>query len=173
MDNKDRYSGDRRSEQGERESAGNGPSLDSSALSGMLSAIMSNPELVANIKSAIGGAASPAQPSGGTSPEDRENGGEKINQEEKLQEAPPGLDGLFANKELLQKLPELISVMKPMMGMGKGGGKSGLPQEGKRTDERRTALLCALKPYLSDSRKNAIDQIISISRITELIKSMY
>jgi hypothetical protein len=39
-----------------------------------------------------------------------------------------------------------------------------------RSKNRRTELLCALKPYVSDGRSKAIDSIISIAEILEVVR---
>ena len=75
-------------------------------------------------------------------------------------EASP-LGALASNPELLSKLPELISVMGPLL--GGGSDKSG------HTD-KRLALLCALKPYLSSKRCETIDYITKVSKLGDTLK---
>ena len=57
---------------------------------------------------------------------------------------------------LLSKLPELLSAISPSQ---KGGG-----------NDKRLALLCALKPYLSPKRCETIDYITKISRLSDTVK---
>ena len=61
--------------------------------------------------------------------------------------------------ELLGKLPFVMSALGPMLG-GKG---EHAPKDDK------TALLLALKPYMSSERCNAIDKLIMIGRLGELM----
>ena len=65
----------------------------------------------------------------------------------------------------LEKLPEMISVIAPML-----SGKNHLSHLSGGGEDHRTALLCALKPYLSKGRQEMIDSIIKISKISEAIK---
>lgn len=41
-----------------------------------------------------------------------------------------------------------------------------------RGSDSRTALLCAIKPYLSDDRRNAVDYIVKLSRLGEILKTL-
>ena len=41
-----------------------------------------------------------------------------------------------------------------------------------RGSDSRTALLCAMKPYLSDDRRNAVDYIVKLSRLGEILKTL-
>ena len=73
----------------------------------------------------------------------------------------PPLGALAANPELLSKLPELISVMGPLLG--------GSTNKSGHTD-KRLALLCALKPYLSPKRCETIDYITKVSKLGDTLK---
>ncbi len=42
----------------------------------------------------------------------------------------------------------------------------------RRGDDRRAALLCALKPYLSSDRRQAIDYIIKLDRLGDVLKTL-
>ena len=74
---------------------------------------------------------------------------------------PSPLSALAANPDLLSKLPELISVMKPLLG---GNASTSI-----ETD-KRLALLCAMKPYLSPKRCEAIDYITKMSKLGDTLK---
>ena len=56
------------------------------------------------------------------------------------------------------KLPELLN----MLSSGGGGIKQ----------NRRSELLCALKPYLSQNRSEAIDKIIRFSELSSVLKNL-
>lgn len=74
--------------------------------------------------------------------------------------SPPDLQslGMTLPPDLLSKLPAMLSMLSPTM----GGEK-----DGKRDD--RTALLIALKPYMSERRCQAIDALITFGRISTLL----
>lgn len=114
------------------------------------------------------------------------------------QHANPSADifsALLSNPELLSKLPSLISSVKPMLdmlGMGSGAKptsatasanasaahgdsnalEAGIPNKKSSADDRRAALLCAMKPYLSHDRQQAIDYILKLSRLGNVLKSL-
>lgn len=62
--------------------------------------------------------------------------------------------------EVLAKLPEMMAVL------GKGGGK---PSPASRDAENRRRLLAALKPYLNPARKDAVESILRVTEITDLL----
>lgn len=61
--------------------------------------------------------------------------------------------------ELISKLPEIMSLL---------GASGGNHSSGNEKTDKRTKLLNALKPFLSDRRKGAVDSIINIAGIAEL-----
>lgn len=102
---------------------------------------------------------------------------------------------LLSSPELLSKLPTIISTVKPlleMLSVSSGQGASGhqsiptaakpdtlaehLPVAAKSKDHggnaHRSALLCALKPYLSSDRRQAIDYIIKLDRLGDVLKTL-
>lgn len=97
---------------------------------------------------------------------------------------------VLSNPELIAKLPSIISSIKPMLemlSMGNSPSPSALSADtvGASTtvtkkerhssdvgSDRRTALLCAMKPYLSEDRRNAVDYIVKLSRLGEILKTL-
>ena len=100
---------------------------------------------------------------------------------------------LLSNPELLSKLPALISSIKPMLdmlGMGSATAPTSASVSANTThsdnnsveasalikkhsaDDRRAALLCAMKPYLSRDRQQAVDYILKLSRLGDVLKSL-
>lgn len=113
---------------------------------------------------------------------------------------------LLSNPTLLEKLPSLISLAKPLIGLlstpsskigtsdetavqpasaintsgsspTKAVGafettKESNPSAKHNESDCRAALLCAMKPYLSADRRDAIDYIIKLSRLGDLLKSL-
>lgn len=94
---------------------------------------------------------------------------------------------LLSNPELLSKLPQLISVIGPLMSSfsqnQSTGAENTVPTQKiiesppaiskpHYSSDSRAALLCAMKPYLCHDRQNAIDYIIKLSRLGELLKTL-
>lgn len=99
------------------------------------------------------------------------------------------LSTLLSNPELLSKLPQMISLAKPLMSV--------FSQSTQQTDgtdksvatvtpapasaqhnakqhlpDNRAALLHAMKPYLSQERREAIDYIVKLEKLGEILKSL-
>ena len=75
-----------------------------------------------------------------------------------------GLGALFSHPELMAKLPVLLRAVQTLSE----------PTE-KPTEKRPStpaALLCALRPYLSESRQRTLDTMIKVSKLTEALRSM-
>ncbi|MBR4873953.1 MAG: hypothetical protein IKV00_08970 [Clostridia bacterium] len=70
--------------------------------------------------------------------------------------------------QIMEKLPEVVAAIRPFL-----AGESA-PQKpaGGGASSHRTALLCALKPYLSPRRREAIDYITRISKLGDVMKQM-
>ena len=64
-----------------------------------------------------------------------------------------------------QALGESVAAIAPLLSALSGKGGTSKP------DDPRTCLLRALKPYVSHGRAEAIDTIIHLSRISELLKN--
>ena len=75
-------------------------------------------------------------------------------------DAPPFSIGALP-PELLGKLPALMSALGPMLS-GKVSAK----------DEKSTLLL-ALKPYMSPQRCDAIDKLIMLGNLSELMRQLH
>ena len=119
-----------------------------SALGDIIGKLMSNPEIMSAIAS-MKGQSSPEEPAS------EENNEPKENEESTTP----------ASSDISSKLPEVIEALSPMLsGKGKGDGKP------SPRDDRRICLLRAIKPYVSRGRSDAIDYMIQLSRITELMK---
>lgn len=50
-------------------------------------------------------------------------------------------------------------------------GQPGIAKKPSPNDERRCALLKALRPYLSPERRDAVDQMLKFSKLTDLIRA--
>ena len=62
---------------------------------------------------------------------------------------------------------DILASLAPMLSSLKSAGAA-LPHK----DDKRECLLLALKPYLSRERCDAIDQMLRISRISDVFKNM-
>lgn len=84
-------------------------------------------------------------------------GGEKSSQSEPYRQDNEEKTASTA-PSLAEKFPELLGMLS-----GKGAGAQ---------QSRRSELLCALKPYLSQTRVDAIDQIIRLSELSSVFKNL-
>lgn len=116
--------------------------LDDSRISGAISRILEHPELIGMIGSVLA-----------TPPSAKEEASEQPTQANVSNVAAGGGD--------------MLRGLAPMLRELQGASKS-LPHG----DARRESLLIALKPYLSKERCEAIDQMLRISRISEILKNM-
>lgn len=97
--------------------------------------------------------------------------------------APPPADGLMtllADPAFAERLPQIIAMLKPLLA---AMPPSTAPQSGasvpasishtphSHTSERDNLLL-SLKPFLSGERRDAIDSILRISKLGEVIRQI-
>lgn len=122
-----------------------------SNLSDILAGLTSNPELMEKISGIVGGASTPQDT---TSSQPNANIGD-----------------VLANPDLMAKLPEVMAVLRPMLN---NQPEKASPPKNSTSDAagRRIALLCALKPYLSHRRCEAIDYFTRMSKMGDLIKNI-
>ena len=122
---------------------------------------------------------------------------EQIPQSDNNSASSPTADifsSLLSNPELLSKLPSLISTVKPIIEMLGGLSKSENSEKASDTSvsvsaspahsantgqehrhsntDHRSALLCAMKPYLSHDRQEAIDYIIKLGKLGDILKTL-
>ena len=100
------------------------------------------------------------------------------------------LSSLTSDPELMSKLPGMIAAAKPIIEMltassgqnsqqkSGDGAISTIAPQGKLSSPRlpendsRSALLCAMKPYLSHDRQQAIDYIVKLGRLGDILKTL-
>lgn len=76
-----------------------------------------------------------------------------------------GLGALLSQPELMARIPALLRVVQSMTEpVAKG--------ECKRPDSP-VGLLVALRPYLNDHRRQALDTMIRISRLSDSLRSLH
>ena len=124
-------------------------------LSDTLASILSNPELMSKISGIL------------------DSGSQDDNAVPKESEPPTGnsIGNALSDPALMAKLPEVISVLRPML---ENGEKKGEPPKsgGSSAGNKRMALLYALKPYLSPRRCEAIEYFARISKMGDMIKNI-
>ena len=113
-------------------------------ISAAIDKLMANPQLISMVASALGGA-SPPKAQEETAPVSAET---DTSSEAQVNVLPPSMPSLDKIIPLIGKLSNTSS------------GASSF---------RHEQLLCAIKPYLSPSRCQAIDQIIRISKMSAII----
>lgn len=125
------------------------------SLSDAISAVMADPSIIQSAlealkKSGIGGAQSEPPPA------------------PKTEAVSEGQESTTVSASHTGDASELIRTLSPMLSM-LSSPPTQSQSESKGAD-RRSALLVALRPYLSESRREAIDYIIKISQVSDLIK---
>ena len=124
--------------------------------SAMLDKVLSNPEILTTVASAISGM------SGAENAQTQEPSSE-VSAEESAQPTVGSVDV----DAMMQKLPQMMALLGPMLSgaSAKGGGAA-------PASDKRTCLLSAIKPYLSPARCEAIDYIIKFSKLSEILKTL-
>jgi hypothetical protein len=81
------------------------------------------------------------------------------------------LAALLSNPALMSALPMLIENIGPLMG-SLTGGSGNAPTSATRPHavDRHTALLCAIKPYLSPQRREAAETVIRLCRVWDALE---
>ncbi len=132
--------------------------------------IMAHPELISMVASALGTpnpSASTEQVSYAavaTSEESVADGSADKNV------SAPTIEGLHppASSEHVPSA-EWIATLSPLLS---GLSGKGIKEKGKGSEDPRSCLLRALKPYVSQGRREAIEYMIRISQISELLKRL-
>ena len=144
----------------------------SPSISDTLERILAHPEIISMVASAIG-APSPATSSdtkadqkGSTrdsgSKENNDESNESIEKNEIISPSSP-------KKDASPAMSDVISVLSPLLSEGsikdKLGGLS-------PANDNKTCLLRALKPYMNQGRREAIDYMIKLSQISDVLKHL-
>lgn len=126
-----------------------------SQLGDIIGKLTSDPELMGRIFSVLGKESSSEQ-----------------KKEESAPVSAPAEAPLTASDDISSKLPEIMATLAPMLS---GGGASKMPEglsKISKRDDKRTCLLRAIKPYVSRGRGEAIDYMIRIAGVTEILKQI-
>ena len=142
--------------------------IDASALLGSL---LSNPDLLRNISSMIGksgeGETEKPAPQPISSPSVANNDA-----------VTDGISRVLSNPEMMAKLPDVMKMIAPMMqGVQSSPGGSSHASASFQSEEKdrrgcRNDLLIALKPFLSPERCHAIDMLLGLSRLGDVLQKM-
>lgn len=146
-------------------------------LEGMLKSLLDDPTKMAQLRTVMQTLGSAGEESGSD------------NSDGETPSAPAGslLGGMLSNPALLSQLPTIMEMLHPLMnsstataagadstparesGSDESKPTSALPATKHKPPDHRTALLLALKPYLSDGRREMIDYIVNLSRLGDLL----
>lgn len=133
-------------------------------LSDALDRLLANPELLSTVAAAIG-APPPAEVGGNTINAQKNDTNNDSEEETKKDSEAEAVSTNTHSEDISQKLPDLMSNVAPVIAALSGRG-------GKQPDDDRTRLLCALKPYVNPHRRDAIDTMVQLARISEVIKTV-
>lgn len=97
-----------------------------------------------------------------------------------MQGLTDGLQSVLSNPDLMAKLPQVMAMLRPMLENGnavagteaKTETDPSVPTPPKVPTDHRAALLSALKPFLSDDRKHAVDAMLRISALGDVLRSL-
>ena len=138
------------------------PTASPPALGDAIEKLMANPELISMVASALGGAK--------RSPSSVEEKAETSTITEATTEptspAPitVGTDTGPAPTAPSPELGKLVATLAPLLSGADGG-----PGQ----DDSRACLLRALKPYVNPTRREAIDTMIRLSRISDVLRQLH
>ncbi|MEE0970605.1 MAG: hypothetical protein U0M06_14655 [Clostridia bacterium] len=145
----------------------NNDGINADALQNVIGKLMANPDALKNILSVIGSTNQEAAVI--NNEQDKESEGSENNLENEDESAPVSAS-VSIPPEILAKLPGIISALGGIGGTS--DQEKGKGQAKKKGCSEREALLCALKPYLSPHRAKALDKIIQLSRLGDILGSI-
>ena len=138
-----------------------GAAISEDGISNAINKLLENPELISMVASALGKSA----PLGVGATGDGQ--GEKITST--ADDAKESETAVSSSASVPSINADAVAALMPMLsGLGKISGSDGKAGAKFRHEE----LLCALKPYLSNSRCEAIDYILRISRMSGIINRL-
>jgi hypothetical protein len=151
------------------------PPTDASALIGKL---LSNPDLIRNLSSVLGASGTGTTP---TSEAQTPPSSPNVPPAENNQAVADGISRVLSNPEMMAKLPDVMKMLAPMMQQAQSSSSGASvpaiatpPHGGGDRDRRgcRNDLLLALKPFLSPERCRAIDMLLGLSRLGDVLQKM-
>ena len=128
------------------------PALGADKISEAVGRLLENPALLQSVASALGlGNDAPSKATASDTPE-------QASSEDTSAGTPEVAEASAAPADMSSVM---ASVLPALSKLASGGG-----------DCRHEKLLFALKPYLSPSRRTAVDYIVKISKMSELVKGL-
>lgn len=125
-------------------------SINEDSISSAINRLMEHPEIIGAVASALSGVSA------------NEAKDENEVKDEQATTPEPAADGDLA--------ASLMPIISRLGSLKLGGGKDGAGLGGG--GGKHAALLCALKPYLSKNRCDAIDYILKISQMSDIISKL-
>ena len=136
-----------------------------------LSALLANPQLLSRIGELLGGARSAPAEKEESAPVEG-----AAAQTSATASSPPidGLGAILSDPAMLERLPQIIAVMKPLLGAIPPTEQKAPPTVSITESPAlcREHLLLALKPFLSPGRRDAVDSILRISKLGAVFKQL-
>ena len=126
--------------------------INEDSISSAISKLMEHPEIIGAVASALSG----------TAPRESEEAPQAT-----LQNAPS--DAKKDTEGGAELAASLMPIISRLGSLGIGGSKDG---GGGVKGGKHAALLCALKPYLSKNRSDAIDYMLKISQMSDIISKL-
>ena len=81
------------------------------------------------------------------------------------------LGAILSDPAILTALPSLMENLTPLLGgLGRGSGGASNNTSHPHPTDRHTALLCALKPYLSPHRRETAETVIRLCRVWDALE---
>lgn len=117
-------------------------------ISDAIDKLLANPELIASVASALGVKAKPSLP--------------KTRTEEQAKESTESEGSPLGLKNTNNLAPVLALLSDPKL----------FSKNASPPDDDRSRFLCALKPYVNPHRQEAIDTMLQIARMSEIMKSL-
>lgn len=127
--------------------------INEDSISSAISKLMEHPEIIGAVASALSG----------TAPRESEEAPQAA-----LQNAPS--DAKKDTEGGAELAASLMPIISRLGSLGIGGSKDGGGVGVK--GGKHAALLCALKPYLSKNRSDAIDYMLKISQMSDIISKL-
>lgn len=133
------------------------------SLSEAMEQILAHPEWISSVASALNGSARAEVP--------REEPAREASDEAAASAPVEGEQERASTAPVVGEMPAVLQTLAPLLSaVGGGGASPGKPRE--RQEDPSANLLRALKPYVSHGRQEAIDYMIRISKISELVKHL-
>ena len=81
---------------------------------------------------------------------------------------PDGFSSVLSNPEMMAKLPQVMALLKPML----GESNPQTPTKPPSREEERDRLLLSLRPFLSKERQELLESLLKLSKLGEVLKQL-